>query len=197
MQRNPRQAAASTRVPVPSGLVCPLCTGDASLNRAHPLFFTSASLCEAAEPLCHPVCDKSQRQTPVLSAITRRFFPLTGEVLLQLARSSRAHPPAVPLAARASCAAWQGRDSPFPAARAGRASGPGRSKALQGGGVFLHGIQWPFCLGIIPTNRCSFKKLIPCDPSDTSEPKAYVSAFPRIYLRSSGGQDHQGVMASN
>lgn len=60
--------------------------------------------------------------------------------------------------------------------------------------MLLSGIKWPFYLGIIPTNRCSFKKLILCDPSDTSDT---TSALARIYSQSSSGLDHQGVMASN
>lgn len=58
-------------------------------------------------------------KTPVFSEITHIVFPLDRGIIIsacQLARTSRAHPPAVLLAARASCAAWWVRDSPFPAA---------------------------------------------------------------------------------
>lgn len=74
---------------------------------------------------------------PVLSEITHVVFPLDWGIIIsacQLARTGRAHPPAGLLAARASCAAWCGRNGPFPSAPPpGRASGLGQGKPLRGG----------------------------------------------------------------
>lgn len=119
---------------------------------------------------------KPDKPPPVLSEITHIGFPLDRRIIIsacQLARTSHAHPPAALLAARASCAAWCGRNGPFPSTPPpGRASGLGQGKPLRGGFLGKWHQAALFAQGSIPL---FFHE---ANPGGPAEPRAWPGPWP-------------------